>query len=214
MYSYDNEYIKGGSILMAGVDEVGRGPLAGPVVAAAIVLNQDKKIDGLNDSKKLSEKKREELYSIIIKNCISYGMGVVHESSVDSLNVLNATRFAMRVAIDQMPISPELVLIDGNVMGVTKIQSENIIKGDGKSASIAAASIIAKVTRDRMMHDYDMVYPDYDFKNNKGYGTKKHVESLEAKLACPIHRKSFRPVYNYLPSVEEIENEEPTIFQG
>ena len=206
MYCFDNKYIKNSSTILAGVDEVGRGPLAGPVVAAAVVLDLNREIDELNDSKKLSEKKRELLYDVIIKECISYGIGIVHEGSIDKLNILNATKLAMKVAIEQLPVSPDIVLIDGNMKDITKFKSESIVKGDSKSASIAAASIVAKVSRDRMMHSYDLVYPGYDFCNNKGYGTKKHIDSLKIKYSCPIHRKSFNPVKDYMPSVKDIEN--------
>ncbi len=176
---------------IAGIDEVGRGPLAGPVVAGVVILPKDCNILYINDSKKLSEKKREELYDIITKEALAFATAVVSPLRIDEVNILNATYEAMREAIGKLKIKPDILLNDAvNIPGVD-IKQVPIIKGDAKSISIGAASIIAKVTRDRMMVEYDKLYPEYDFASNKGYGSAKHIEALKKYGKCPIHRDSF-----------------------
>ncbi len=175
---------------IAGIDEVGRGPLAGPVVTCAMVLKPDVLIEGVNDSKKVSEKNREILFDIIINNCISYGIGMANEKVIDRINILNATKEAMKESISNLKITPEHLLIDAVDLGVD-IPYTPLVKGDAFSISIAAASIVAKVTRDRLMVAYDEIYPEYGFSRNKGYGTAEHVEALKKYGPCPIHRMSF-----------------------
>ena len=176
---------------IAGIDEVGRGPLAGPVVAGVVILPKNCNILYINDSKKLSEKKREELYDIITKEALAFATAVVSPLRFDEVNILNATYEAMREAIGKLKIKPDILLNDAvNIPGVD-IKQVPIIKGDAKSISIGAASIIAKVTRDRMMVEYDKLYPEYDFASNKGYGSAKHIEALKKYGKCPIHRDSF-----------------------
>ncbi|WP_461812111.1 ribonuclease HII [Faecalimonas sp.] len=176
---------------ICGIDEVGRGPLAGPVVAGAVILPKDEMILYLNDSKKLSEKKREELYDIIMEKAVATGIGIVSPARIDEINILQATYEAMRIAIDQLKVKPTLLLNDAVTIPKVDIPQIPIIKGDGKSVSIAAASIIAKVTRDRLMKEYDKVIPGYDFASNKGYGSAAHIEALKENGATPIHRKTF-----------------------
>lgn len=176
---------------IAGIDEVGRGPLAGPVVAGVVILPKNCNILYINDSKKLSEKKREELYDIITKEALAFATAVVSPLRIDEVNILNATYEAMREAIGKLKIKPDILLNDAvNIPGVD-IKQVPIIKGDAKCISIGAASIIAKVTRDRMMVEYDKLYPEYDFASNKGYGSAKHIEALKKYGKCPIHRDSF-----------------------
>mgnify|MGYP001026712352 CR=1 FL=1 len=174
---------------IAGVDEVGRGPLAGPVVAACCILPLDCMIDGINDSKKLSEAKREKLYCEITASAF-FKVSVIPQEVIDEINILRATKRAMAECIENMPVKPELVLIDAVDIKVS-VPIKSIIKGDAQSYNIAAASIIAKVTRDRLMRDYDNLYPQYGFAKNKGYGTKEHIEALKKCGPCPLHRKSF-----------------------
>ena len=177
--------------LIAGIDEVGRGPLAGPVMAGSVILPKDHPILYLNDSKKLSEKKREELYDVIMKEALAVGIGMASEQRIDEINILNATYEAMREAIGKLVPGPDVLLNDAvKIPGVT-IRQVPIIKGDAKSASIAAASIVAKVTRDRLMVQYDEIYPGYGFARNKGYGTAEHIAALKEMGPCPIHRRSF-----------------------
>ncbi len=177
--------------LIAGIDEVGRGPLAGPIMAGAVILPKDHPILYLNDSKKLSEKKREELYDVIMKEALAVGIGMASEQRIDEINILNATYEAMREAIGKLVPGPDVLLNDAvKIPGVT-IRQVPIIKGDAKSASIAAASIVAKVTRDRLMVQYDEIYPGYGFARNKGYGTAEHIAALKEMGPCPIHRRSF-----------------------
>lgn len=177
---------------ICGVDEVGRGPLAGPVIAAAVILPKDLLIPYMNDSKKLSSEKREVLYEEIKEKAISIGIGRVDNVEIDEINILNATMKAMKMAIDELSVKPNMVLVDGNkLIPNLLLPQKAIIKGDAKSISIAAASIIAKVTRDREMVEYDEKYPMYDFVNNKGYGSKKHYEGLNSHGLSPLHRKSF-----------------------
>lgn len=194
---YERELHQQGFTLIAGIDEVGRGPLAGPVVAAAVILPDDFYLAGLNDSKKITEARREDFYEYIREHAISVGVGMVHADEIDSINIYEATKKAMSEAIVSLLVQPEYLLIDA-----MKIQSpfpsQSIIKGDSKSISIAAASIIAKVTRDRLMKEYSSTYPGYAFERNAGYGTKDHLGGLEKLGVTPIHRKSFAPVKELL----------------
>lgn len=190
--NFDAQFYKESISCIAGIDEAGRGPLAGPVVACAIILPEDLNIIGINDSKKISEKKRLILYDEIYKSALSVGIGMVTCTVIDEINILKATFEAMRVAVNDLALKPDLCLVDGNLeVPNLNFAQKTIIKGDSKSLSIAAASIIAKVTRDTMMEKYDELYPQYDFKSNKGYGTKKHIEAILEYGTCPIHRTSF-----------------------
>lgn len=192
MLIYEQELHNSGYTNVAGVDEAGRGPLCGPVVAAAVILPPNVYIQGINDSKKLSEKKREKIYEEIINNKeILYGIGMSDVDVIESENILNATKLAMVQAINNIRIKPDFVLIDGNQNINIDIPSQTLVSGDSKSASIAAASIIAKVTRDRMMEEYDKEYPEYNFGKHKGYGTKVHIEAIQKYGLCSIHRPSF-----------------------
>ena len=177
--------------LVCGVDEAGRGPLAGPVCAAAVILPKDVQIDGLNDSKKLTDKKRRELFDVITASAVSYGIALVDEKTIDEINILQATFRAMAQAIAQLDPSAQLALVDGNRAADFGLPVCTIVKGDGLSASIAAASILAKVTRDRLMEQYAEQYPQYGFEIHKGYGTKRHYAALREFGPCPIHRMSF-----------------------
>jgi ribonuclease HII len=197
MKEYENKLYESGIKLIAGVDEVGRGPLAGPVVAAAVILAPDFFDIRINDSKKLTEKRRNELFSLIEEHAISIGIGVVNEKVIDEINIYEATKIAMKEAINNLSITPEHVLIDAMKLDI-EIPSTSIIKGDAKSESIAAASIIAKVTRDRMMYELDKIHPEYDFKNNKGYGTKKHINAINNYGIIDEHRKTFSPVSEHM----------------
>lgn len=188
---FENRCLSVGAKYIAGVDEVGRGPLAGPVVTAAVILKPGWKVSGINDSKKLSEKKREELYEIITKEALAYCITMEDNSVIDDINILNATLKAMKAAVEGLNIKPDVVLVDAVTIPDIDIKQQGIIKGDEKSISIAAASIIAKVTRDRLMTEMSKLYPEYDFASNKGYGTKAHIEALKANGLCPIHRRSF-----------------------
>lgn len=186
---YEKQYAAFGYV--CGIDEVGRGPLAGPVVAGAVILPSDCQILYINDSKKLSVKKREELYPIIMEEAVSVGIGMVSPQRIDEINILQATYEAMREAIHNLSVKPDILLNDAVTIPEVTIQQVPIIKGDTKSISIGAASIIAKVTRDRLMEEYDKVFPEYGFASNKGYGTKAHIEALKVYGATPIHRRSF-----------------------
>lgn len=176
---------------ICGIDEVGRGPLAGPVVAGAVILPKDEMILYLNDSKKLSEKKREELYDVIMEKAVATGIGIVGPARIDEINILQATYEAMRMAIGKLNVKPTLLLNDAVTIPEVDIRQIPIIKGDAKSVSIAAASIIAKVTRDRLMQEYDKIIEGYGFASNKGYGSAAHIQALKEKGATPIHRKTF-----------------------
>ena len=176
---------------ICGVDEAGRGPLAGPVYAAAVILPRGLVIEGLNDSKKLTEKRREALFDVIVEQAVAYGIGSADEKEIDEINILQATFLAMRRAIAQLAVRPDLALIDGNRESDFGVPAQTVIGGDGKSANIAAASILAKVTRDRVMLQYAAQYPQYGFDVHKGYGTKRHYEALREFGPCPIHRQSF-----------------------
>ena len=197
MREYEEELNSKGINLIAGVDEVGRGPLIGSVVAAAVILPSGFYMSEINDSKKLSEKKREELYPIIMEKAISVGIGGVDSETIDRVNILNATKMAMKMAINNLSVKPEHVLIDAVKLDID-IPYTAIIKGDAKSESIAAASIVAKVYRDNMMKELDKEYPMYDFKSNKGYGTKKHIEAIKKYGVLKEHRKTFKPVSDYV----------------
>ena len=197
MKEYENELYKKGIKLIAGVDEVGRGPLVGPVVCACVILKEDYYNEEINDSKKLSEKKREKLYDTIMQEAISVGIGMSSSKVIDEVNILEATKLAMKEAINNSKIKPEHVLIDAVKLDID-IPSTSIIKGDAKSQSIAAASIIAKVTRDRMMDELDKKYPEYLFKKNKGYGTKAHIEAIRKYGIIDEHRKTFAPCSEYV----------------
>lgn len=186
---YEHEYEKFGYV--CGIDEVGRGPFAGPVVACAVILPANSNILYLNDSKKLSEKKREELYDVIMKEAVAVGIGMRDAGRIDEINILQATYEAMRDAIANLNVKPDVLLNDAVTIPGVEIKQVPIIKGDAKSVSIAAASIVAKVTRDRMMVEYDKEYPGYDFASNKGYGTQKHIDGLKVQGPTPIHRRSF-----------------------
>lgn len=189
MLDYENKY-KGK--LIAGIDEAGRGPLAGPVVCACVImpLDEDKLIDGINDSKKLTEKKREELYDKIIERAIAYSIVEVDERTIDRINILNATKHGMKRALDGLKVKPDIVLIDA-VKIDTDLPQDNIIKGDAKSYNIASASILAKVYRDRLMKKLSVKYPQYNFAKHKGYGTKEHIENLKKYGKCELHRETF-----------------------
>lgn len=176
---------------ICGIDEAGRGPLAGPVVAGAVILPKDKEILYLNDSKQLSAKKREELYDVIMEQAVAVGVGIASPETIDDINILQATYEAMRMAIDKLPVKPDMLMNDAVTIPNVPTKQIAIVKGDAKSISIAAASIIAKVTRDRMMVEYDKIYPEYHFSQNKGYGSKAHIDALKEFGPCPIHRKSF-----------------------
>lgn len=189
MNEYERKYASFSYI--CGIDEVGRGPLAGPVVAGAVILPRDCRILYLNDSKQLSEKKREELYEVIMENAVSTGLGFVSPERIDEINILQATYEAMRQAIGKLEKEPDLLLNDAVTIPGVEIRQVPIIKGDAKSVSIAAASIIAKVTRDRLMVQYDEIYPEYGFASNKGYGAAAHLEALKKYGPTPIHRRSF-----------------------
>lgn len=191
---YEKEYGHLGYV--CGIDEVGRGPFAGPVVACAVILPKDCNILFINDSKKLSEKRREELYDIIIKEAVAYGIGIKDNNRIDEINILQATYEAMREAISNLSVKPDVLLNDAVTIPGVDIKQIPIIKGDAKSISIGAASIVAKVTRDRMMAEFDEKYPGYEFAKNKGYGTAAHIEGLKKYGPCEIHRRSF--IHNYI----------------
>lgn len=193
MLSYEKELYKQGLSLIAGVDEVGRGPLAGTVVAAAVILPKNCKIRGLNDSKKIPKKKHLEIYQAVQDQALAIGIGIMDNHIIDQVNIYEATKLAMKEAISQLSPQPEHLLIDAMKLELP-ISQTSIIKGDANSLSIAAASIVAKVTRDNIMKDYDNQYPGYDFATNAGYGTAKHLEGLEKLGVTPIHRTSFEPV--------------------
>lgn len=186
---YEKQYEAYGYV--CGIDEVGRGPLAGPVVAGAVILPKDCNILYINDSKKLSERKREELYDIIMEQAVAAGIGMVSPARIDEINILQATYEAMRQAIQNLAVTPDILLNDAVTIPEVKIRQVPIIKGDAKSISIGAASIIAKVTRDRLMVEYDKVMPEYGFASNKGYGSQTHIEALKKYGPSPIHRQSF-----------------------
>ena len=190
MLQFEKEYISQGKKFVAGIDEAGRGPLAGPVVVASVIMPMDNIIEGINDSKKLSEKKRNLLFDTIKKVAIAYHIEVIDEKVIDEINILNATKLGMKNCIDKLSVVPDVVLIDA-VKIDSDVQTVSIVKGDAKSYSIAAASILAKVYRDNMMLQYDKEYPIYNFAKHKGYGTKVHIEAIKQHGICPIHRRTF-----------------------
>lgn len=197
MQYYERLAYQEGASFIAGVDEVGRGPLAGPVVAAAVILPKNIEDLGFDDSKKLSGSKREEIYRLIQEKAIAIGIGIVDADIIDKVNIYQASRLAMQQAVSELKIQPDYLLIDAMKIDVNTPQI-GIIKGDAKSISIASASIVAKQVRDQMMREFDELYPGYDFSNNAGYGTPKHLEGLKSKGICPIHRKTFAPIKDFL----------------
>ena len=202
MLTYEKDLYKQGLTLIAGVDEVGRGPLAGPVVAAAVILPQGCKIKGLNDSKKIPKKKHLEVFQAVQDQALSIGIGIIDNQVIDQVNIYEATKLAMKEAISQLSLQPQHLLIDAMKLDLP-ISQTSIIKGDANSLSIAAASIIAKVTRDELMKDYDQQFPGYDFTANAGYGTAKHLEGLTKLGVTPIHRTSFEPVKSLVSGEKE-----------
>ena len=191
-YEFEKAAVNSGFSCICGVDEAGRGPLAGPVCAAAVILPEGAVIEGLDDSKKLTEKKREKLYDIIKETAVAYSVAYGTLEEIETVNILEATYLAMNRAIEGLSVKPDFALIDGNrVPRGIKIPCETIVKGDSKSMSVAAASVLAKVTRDRLMLEYDKKYPEYNFKKHKGYGTKEHTELIKQYGPCEIHRFSF-----------------------
>ena len=188
----DKEFFDMGMKYVCGIDEAGRGPLAGPVVVASVILPKDSMIEGINDSKKISESKREKLYDVILQEAISYGIGIIYQEEIDEINILQATKKGLHEAVENMEIKPNVILVDA-LTGIDTlgIPYKSIIKGDAKSYSIGAASIIAKVTRDRIMREWDKIYPEYGFAGHKGYGTAKHIEAIKKYGLTPIHRKTF-----------------------
>ena len=177
---------------ICGIDEAGRGPLAGPVVVASVIMPKDSMIEGVNDSKKVSEKKREALYEKILEEAISYGIGIIDQNEIDEINILNATKKALTTSLKELKVKPNVILVDAlERIDTLGIPYESIIKGDAKAYSISAASIIAKVTRDRIMREWDELYPMYGFEKHKGYGTAAHIAAIKEYGLCPIHRKSF-----------------------
>lgn len=195
-YTFDISHRNEKTKIICGVDEAGRGPLAGPVVAAACILPDGLEIEGLNDSKKLTEKKREKLFDIIIENAICYSIASASVEEIEKNNILNAAMLAMNRAVDGLEIKPDLALIDGNTSRGFSIETKTVVGGDAISPSIAAASILAKVTRDRMCYDFDKEYPEYGFAKHKGYGTKLHMDALRKYGVTPIHRPSFLKFLN------------------
>ena len=202
MLTYEKDLYKQGLTLIAGVDEVGRGPLAGPVVAAAVILPQGCKIKGLNDSKKISKKKHLEVFQAVQDQALSIGIGIIDNQVIDQVNIYEATKLAMKEAISQLSLQPQHLLIDAMKLDLP-ISQTSIIKGDANSLSIAAASIIAKVTRDELMKDYDSQFPGYDFSANAGYGTVKHLEGIEKQGITAIHRLSFEPIKSLVSSKQK-----------
>lgn len=194
-HRYENKYYDLGYNLIAGVDEVGRGPLVGPVVAACVILPKNYTLEGLTDSKKISEKKRDYFYDIIMKDAISVGIGVIDNNTIDEINIYEATKLAMKAAINSLKVKPDIVLTDAMNLDIKEIVIP-IIKGDLKSITISAASVIAKVTRDRMLLELDKKYPFYNFKNNKGYPTKDHIGAIEKYGILKEHRKTYAPIKN------------------
>ncbi|MCI8470008.1 MAG: ribonuclease HII [Clostridia bacterium] len=188
----ERELYQKGFQKICGIDEAGRGPLAGPVVIAGVIMPPDSKIEGVNDSKKVAEKKREKLYDLILEEAISYSVAIIGQDVIDEINILNATKQGVTKVVEELNIKPDLILVDALTQINTKgIPYDSIVKGDAKCYSIAAASIIAKVTRDRIMREWEEVYPQYGFSGHKGYGTAKHIAAIKEYGLCPIHRRSF-----------------------
>lgn len=194
---YEESLYQMGLTYIAGIDEAGRGPLAGPVVVGAVIMKPDSMIEGVNDSKKISEKKREFLYEKITAEAVAWGIGIIDQKEIDEINILNATKKALTMAISNLSTKPEQIVVDAlENIDTLGIPYKSIIKGDAKIYSISAASIIAKVTRDRIMKEYDEVYPQYGFAKNKGYGTAQHIQAIKEYGSCPLHRKTF--IKNFL----------------
>ena len=191
LWQIENDCYAGGFDLICGVDEAGRGPLAGPVCAAAVILPRGLVIPGLNDSKKLTDKRRRELFDIIVAEAEAYGIAFASEQEIDEINILQATFLAMERAVSQLSVKPDLALVDGNRAPKLPLPVKTVVKGDSLSANIAAASILAKVTRDRLLEELDETYPAYGFSVHKGYGTKRHYEALRENGPCPVHRMTF-----------------------
>ena len=188
----ENELRKKGFQYICGIDEAGRGPLAGPVVVASVIMPADSMIEGVNDSKKVSEKKREKIYEQILEEAISYGVAIIGQDEIDEINILNATKKGLTISLQELTLKPDLILVDAlNGIDTMGIPYDSVIKGDAKCYSIAAASIIAKVTRDRIMREWDKIYPEYGFEKHKGYGTAAHIAAIREYGLCPIHRRSF-----------------------
>ena len=189
---HEDELRKKGFKTICGIDEAGRGPLAGPVVVASVIMPEDSMIEGINDSKKISEKKREKLYDQIIDEAISYGISIIGQEEIDEINILNATKKGLTNSLKELKVNPDLIIVDAlSHIDTLGIPYESIIKGDAKCYSISAASILAKVTRDRIMREWATIYPQYGFEQHKGYGTAKHISAIKEYGACPIHRKTF-----------------------
>ncbi len=205
MSAFENDLINRKVKVVAGIDEAGRGPLAGPVVAACVILPIGYYLPGLNDSKKLTPKKRDYYYDEIVENAVSYGVGIIDTSDIDKFNIYNSTKIAMIKSILNLSVKPKHLLIDAMKLEID-IPQTSIIKGDQKSVSIAAASVIAKVTRDRYMAELDKLYPEYHFSKNKGYGTKEHTDALKMYGVTPVHRKSFEPVKSMLEKENSLFN--------
>jgi ribonuclease HII len=204
IYLFDQALRERGFKNIAGIDEAGRGPLAGPVVAAAVILPEGKRFNGLRDSKKVPEKERETIFRELISDSIDIGIGIIEADVIDRINIRNATIMAMESAVRDLSRSPDLLLIDAMVIPGLDIEQMALIKGESKSASIAAASIIAKVTRDKLMYHYDSIYPEYGFSKHKGYATKEHIEKIMSHGPCEIHRKTFEKVMSLtLPILRE-----------
>lgn len=191
MKDFDNSFLSGDIKYLAGVDEVGRGPLAGPVVSASVIFDEETIIEGVNDSKKLSEKDRERLFPEIMEKSLSYSVALISHGKIDTINILQASLLSMKIAVNRLNIKPDLILIDGNKTFNSDVKAVSVVKGDSKSFSIAAASIIAKVTRDRIMKRMDKYYPQYLWVKNKGYATKEHINAIMLHGSCPFHRKTF-----------------------
>lgn len=187
----DDLYLKGMNYI-CGIDEAGRGPLAGPVVVASVIMPKDSMIEGVNDSKKISESKREQLYEKIVEEAISYGVGIIDQKEIDEINILNATKKGLTTSLKELNVKPDIILVDA-LTGIDTLQIpyQSIIKGDAKAYSISAASIIAKVTRDRIMRQWDEIYPQYGFAKHKGYGTAAHIAAIKENGICPLHRLTF-----------------------
>ena len=189
---HENELREKGFKTICGIDEAGRGPLAGPVVIASVIMPANSMIEGVNDSKKISEKKREKIYDQILEEAVSYGIAIIGQDEIDEINILNATKKGLTVSLQELTEKPDLIVVDAlNGIDTMGIPYESIIKGDAKCYSIAAASILAKVTRDRIMREWDKVYPEYGFEKHKGYGTAAHIAAIKEHGLCPIHRRSF-----------------------
>ena len=205
---YEKHFESKGYKSIVGIDEAGRGPLAGPVVAVALNWGKSEILEGVKDSKKISKKKRLDLFNQISQKALDIGIGIVYEDKIDEINILQSTYLAMRMAIGKLKIKPDILLIDGHKADINHFEQKNIIKGDSLSYSIACASIIAKVTRDLMMIEYGKIFPEYGFEKHKGYGTKFHIEMIKECFSCPIHRKTFKPINKYLPTFKNYKSDE------